>query len=256
MAPSRSSPAAPPLYAGVVSDLTEAIASGRYVVGSLLPTEHELADHYAVSRQTIRAALRVLQDRGFISRKKGVGSRVESADPDRGYFQSIAALDDLVRVAAVEVRAISSVESVTLDRAAARRLLAPLGSRWLVFTGLRVDRARDNRPVSFARIYVDARYPEIEQKVLANPTVLVSALLEPLSGQPIVEARQEVSGTLIDEALAAQLDAPVGSPALRILRHYKTEQSSILEITESIYPADRMSLSMRLRRVTAEGRPE
>ena len=245
-----------PLYADVTNKLIEAITSGQYTVGSLLPTEFELAAQYNVSRQTVRAALKVLQDLGYISRKKGVGSCVESLDPSAGYTQSLAALEDLVLIAASEARQIHSVETVTLNRALARQLNAPLGSEWVRFTGARVDLEKENRPMSWANIYVDARFKAISDEVIANPTVLISTILEPVSGQPIQEVRQIVSATLIDEELSAHLGVPVGSPALRILRHYKTARNSILEITESIYPAERMSLSTVLRRTDFKGRME
>ena len=44
----------PTRYSTVAKDLMEGIASGRYPVGSLLPTEFELCDLYDVSRHTVR----------------------------------------------------------------------------------------------------------------------------------------------------------------------------------------------------------
>ena len=41
-------------YAQVARDLTDGIANGRFPVGSLLPTELELCEHYAASRHTVR----------------------------------------------------------------------------------------------------------------------------------------------------------------------------------------------------------
>lgn len=235
-------------YADVAGKLIDAIAGGRYVVGSLLPTELELADDFGVSRQTVRIALQALQDRGYISRKKGVGSRVESTDPASGYAQMLGALDDLVKVAATEVRRIRSVQMVKLGRAAARELQAPYGSQWLCFAGLRVDTQREERPISWARIYVDAHFARIAESVQAHPEVLVSAFLERECGQSIDEVRQTIQATLLDGELAALLDAPAGSPALRVLRHYKTTQQRLIEITETIYPAARMSVTSTLRR--------
>ena len=46
---------------------------------------------------------------------------------------------------------------------------------------------------------------------------------------------------------AMYLDAQVGSPCLRILRHYMGIKRNILEISESYHPGDRYALTMNMR---------
>ncbi|WP_093222498.1 MULTISPECIES: winged helix-turn-helix domain-containing protein [unclassified Variovorax] len=75
--------------------LAQAIASDRYPVGSLLPTEFELCDLYGESRYAVRMALDELREQGLISRKKNVGSRVEAARTTTGFLQSLASVEDL-----------------------------------------------------------------------------------------------------------------------------------------------------------------
>lgn len=234
-------------YIDVANSLVKEIVDGHYVIGSLLPTEHELAGQFGASRHTVRAALALLQDRGYISRKKAVGSRVESSNPTASYTQSVETLEDLVRVAATEVRSLKSIQPIILDRPTARRLGAPVGSDWILFTGPRVD-VRRQMPVSWANIYIDAAFSKIIERVEANPQMLISSMIERECGQTIAEIRQTISGTLIDEGLAEELHTQAGSAGLRILRHYKDASNRILEITETIYPADRVSISFQLKR--------
>ncbi|MDF3885661.1 hypothetical protein [Cupriavidus basilensis] len=66
-----------------------------------------------------------------------MGTVVESVDPKASFTQSFGTVEDLVRVAATEFRAVEDVRTVTLDRAAARHLQAPVKSEWLVFSGAR-----------------------------------------------------------------------------------------------------------------------
>lgn len=54
----------------------EFIVSGKAPAGELLPSETWLAAHYGVSRVTIRAALRMLQDAHMIRIRNGIGSVV------------------------------------------------------------------------------------------------------------------------------------------------------------------------------------
>src|SRR5689334_21429814 len=66
-----------PLYIKVAHALQHQIGAGEYPIGSLLPTEIELAKRHGVSRQTIRQAVQQLRQKKLLSAKKGVGTRVE-----------------------------------------------------------------------------------------------------------------------------------------------------------------------------------
>ncbi len=46
----------PSLYRKVAEDIKAAIAAGGYAAGARLPSEHELAERYSVSRGTVRQA--------------------------------------------------------------------------------------------------------------------------------------------------------------------------------------------------------
>jgi len=116
-------------YAQVARDLTEGITNGRFRVGSLLPTELELGEHYGVSRHTVRAAIRELQELGLVSRRKKVGTRVEAASPSRGYRQSLASVEDLVQFGAAHTRVVREIKDVVADRALARELGCAPGTR-------------------------------------------------------------------------------------------------------------------------------
>jgi DNA-binding GntR family transcriptional regulator len=201
--------------------------SGSHVVGSLLPTEHELAERHGVSRHTVRAALRLLQELGYVSRKKAVGTIVESTNPNASYTQSFSTVEDLVRVAATEVRSIENVRSTILDRNTARRLEAPIGSQWILMSATRVDVRKSRAPVAWAEIYIDAAFADITEDICKHPDMLISSLIEREFGLAIAEIR------------------PLG---LRLVRQYKSADGRILEITDTCYPADRVSVSSQLKR--------
>jgi GntR family transcriptional regulator len=235
-------------YAELARTLVQEIESGRHVVGSLLPTEHELAERYSMSRHTVRSALGLLQDMGYVSRKKAVGTIVESAKPNASYTQSFSTVDDLVRVAASEVRSIEDVRPTTLDRSTARRLEAPVGSRWTLMSATRLDVRRGRAPVAWADIYIDEAFARITDDIRNHPDMLISSMIEREFGVSIVEIRQVVSGMLIDAPLAKILGVAPGSAGLRLVRQYKSAGGRILEITDTRYPADRVSVSFQLKR--------
>lgn len=57
-------------------DLEAAILNQEYLSGDLLPSENALAKQYKVSRETIRKALTLLLENGYIQKQQGKGSIV------------------------------------------------------------------------------------------------------------------------------------------------------------------------------------
>ncbi len=61
------------IFEDVVEQIQDAILSGQVKPGETLPSERELREVFKVSRGTIREALRVLEQKGLIEIKLGVG---------------------------------------------------------------------------------------------------------------------------------------------------------------------------------------
>jgi len=64
----------------LIDSLGEAIVSGRFQPGDLLPREPELMAEYRVSRTSVREALKVLAAKGLIETRQRVGTRVRPQD--------------------------------------------------------------------------------------------------------------------------------------------------------------------------------
>ena len=61
-------------YDALVQDLRVAMLNGDIKAGDKLPSENELANKYSISRQTVRKALQVLHDEGYIYAEHGRGT--------------------------------------------------------------------------------------------------------------------------------------------------------------------------------------
>lgn len=228
--------------------LAEAIADGTHPVGSLLPTEFELCEAHGLSRYAVRKALDELQELGLISRRKNVGTRVESARPAGGFTQSIATVDELAQFGAQHVRVIRSAEPIVADLALAKELGCEGGTRWLHISSLRMDGGARARPICWTDVYVDAAFGGIDERVRAAPEVLISNLIEEHYGRAIVRIRQEVEAIPMPAQLAAQLQSEEGSAALRITRRYYDAAAQLLEISRTVHPANRFTFVMEMNR--------
>jgi GntR family transcriptional repressor for pyruvate dehydrogenase complex len=66
----------------VASEIEEAIIEGAYATGSQLPSEQQLADQFGVSRNVVREAFKVLQERGLIQIVNGSGAFICQPNAD------------------------------------------------------------------------------------------------------------------------------------------------------------------------------
>ncbi|KMO38222.1 GntR family transcriptional regulator [Methylobacterium aquaticum] len=241
------------LWAQVARDLTAGITTGRFPIGSLLPTELELCEHYGASRHTVRTAIRQLQDQGLVSRKKKAGTRVEAAAPTSGYRQSLASLEDLIQFGVAHIRTVQETAEVTADASLAAELGCEEGTRWFRISSLRLDGRPGGAPIGWTDVYIDPTYADLGDVVRASPDVLITTLIEQRYGRRSAEIRQDVDAIALPAVRAAALQAKPEAPALRIVRQYLDEKGKVFEISSTIHPAGRFTVSQRLRRMYENG---
>ena len=238
-----------PIYEDIARDLLEAIHRGQYPVGGLIPTELELAARYEVSRQTVRAAMRRLTELGAVSRRKGSGTRVESREaPQQSFQQTLGSLGDLVALAAATERDIRSIETIVMDRKAARRFGCQPGSRWLRIAYVRASTKPKAPPLAWVDCYVEESYADAVRNVRKDRR-LVCDMIADSYGVIAAEVHQTVAATLIPNEFAKPLGAEAGSSALEVIRRYLDSQGRLFEISESTHPAGRYVVTSVLKRV-------
>jgi DNA-binding FadR family transcriptional regulator len=69
-------PAARNFHTFVINEIGVAIVTGRFPVGSILPSDAEMMGSYGVSRTVLREALRTLEAKGMVEARPKVGTRV------------------------------------------------------------------------------------------------------------------------------------------------------------------------------------
>ncbi len=230
-------------------ELESRIADGRHPVGSLLPTEPELAASFGVSRQTIRQAHQRLRELGLISARKRLGTRVEANRPRQAFRQSLHSLTDVFRYARATVFRVTTIRPVTARGALAEQLVCAPGEAWIHAAGLR-EVPGEAEPIGWTEVWLLGTYAE----VLTGPQVHRTAIFEQVQerfGVALVEIRQEIGATLLDATLARRLRAEEASPALRIERRYFAEGGRLVELSVNTHPADRFRYGMVLQQGAA-----
>jgi DNA-binding GntR family transcriptional regulator len=240
-----------PRYLQVAQRLQRAIEQGDFPVGSLLPTELQLAERYGVSRQTVREAISQLRQRGMLSTRKRVGTRVDAADPTRLFRYAFQSVGDLLGLAAETEMVVDGRDWLTARGRLAAELGCAAGQRWL---RLRCRRRQPGaaRPLCCSDVYVEPRLAP----AVATQDVFRSALfmlLEHAAGEPVREIRQEIQATVLDAPTAERLQAEAGAPALRVIRRYVGTGNRLIEVSVTTLPADRFVYSLTIQRQSGTG---
>ena len=234
-----------PRYAVVAQVLTDDILSGRYPVGTALPTEHALCSQFDISRHTVREALRRLQALGLVTRRAGVGTLVKSDRIAQRYVQVGDTVSDLYQYAKDTALNVLSSTDIEADTETAALLGCPKGQAWTKLHGLRMMDA-GRLPVALSDVYITRAHRGILEDI-EGVVLPIWSLVETRYGVTPAEVRQQIMATTLDHDEAEKLQATAGDPALRITRHYLTDSSDIYEVAINLYPADRFTYSNTLR---------
>ncbi len=222
----------------VVDALRQEITTGRLAPGSRLPGEHDLAERFAVSRGTVRAALAELSDLEYIDTRGGIGSIVTfdgaALDPRAGWARSIHATG-------VEV----STRVLRIEKIVDDGLAGEVGSVTSSF--IAVDRLRQ---------LADGTALSLERSRIPCFGVLLSVLDEGLvegsitatldrAGLVPARAEQWVDVLPLVPEDAQLLGQPAGTPFLHSRRVSHTQTGDFVESVESLLTPGRFRLHMR-----------
>jgi GntR family transcriptional regulator len=240
-------------YLQVARTLRKEIVDGVYPVGSQLPTEHELCERFAVSRYTIREALRRLRDDNLVSSRPRTGTLVVPRPSSDSYVQHVMSINDLLDFATGTRFVIESVAMVTTDAELSARTGLARGEQWLSVGGFRQAEAANGVESPAAALcrteyYINRAFAAVG-RLLQRHEGPIFPLIEDLFGLSIVEVQQEIVAVLLSPELAVGLDVEPGSPALQVQRTYRASDGQVAQVTINTHPASRFRHSMTMRRV-------
>lgn len=232
------------LWVQLARDIANAIVIGRYPVGSLLPKELDICKERGLSRHTVRAALDQLQRSGIIERTPHVGTRVISQGASRGFAYHLSTFKDVDKLGATHSREICQRAHIAISRQVAALTGAPIGSRWIKLTNIRLGVHEDEPPIACTQVFIPEAWEDVVDAAEKEPTTLVASLVNRLHGVVCKEVKQDISAVAMPAEQAMWLRCPVGIPTLKIRRIYLDEVGKPLEISISWHPGDRYSFSL------------
>jgi len=243
-----------PVYRRIADELQAAIESGGYPIGSTLPTESELCQHFGVSRHTIRSALRLLDEAGLTARRHGSGTVVISDTGGRDYefVQVVNTVDHLRRVHREMRLEVLETGSDPPPRDLATRFGFRAAGDWRSLVGLRMGKriGRVALAVGLARVYLRAQL-NFDMSELAAAGLSFFDTIEEQSDTRCTRVHQEISAQALSAVDAERLGIEAGAPALRIARVYHDEAELVFLVSDTLHPADLFRLHMNFHRRAA-----
>lgn len=234
--------AAAPRYQSIADELRLAIANGELPPGAPFPTEADLMRRHAVSRFTVREALRRLEAEGLIARRRGSGTIVEARP---GVFRrDLSNLDEILQYDAatrfdfppLTLRPLNRDEARALGRAACERWHVAAGRRLLIATG---------EPIALVSAFVAEPFGAEVARLTPRGGPIFQQLAQML-GRPIARVTQEIRAIAATTAQAEALGLARRAPCLLIVRGFHLAGGETLEYSLSVHPAERFHYAMHI----------
>jgi DNA-binding GntR family transcriptional regulator len=233
----RASPV--PMYFQVAQQLEHAIESGELPPGSRLDGELALADQLGVSRPTLRRAIEYLVDRGYLVRRRAVGTQVVHPKVRRPVELS-SLYDDLTASRKNPRTKVLSIGAVPATDFVANALGLDDGREVLAVERLRYA---DGQPLALMRNWLPPGLVELDAQRL-EATGLYQLMRA--AGIGLHLASQTIGARGASGAEARLLQAHKGEPLLTMRRTTYNENGQPVELGDHIYRASSYSFEIVL----------
>ena len=232
------------LYDSIREDLLSKIKDGTYAEGQTIPSEIELAQAYGVSRPTVRQAVQLLADEGYLERRRRRGTIVTRPKVRQSFTMTISSFEDAMRLAGSLPRTnVLVFRTEPAGAEAARALGLPEGAD--VYRLVRL-RYADDVPNVFVESYVPCEpYPGLEGFDL-NQVSLYDAMER--CGRPVVSAHRRLEAIRADGPTAALLDVEPGDPLLLFHTVARDDAGTPVEYSVATYRGESNSFEIDVRR--------
>jgi GntR family transcriptional regulator len=237
-----------PLHAQLAAAVRAQIRDGRLPMGTSLPTELEIAAALDISRHTVRHALGVLANEGWLRRQRGARTVVAARQADDTVIER--RLGSFYAFAwEIEARGEHhSSKILARDRVVADARLAHALAVALATPLERIERLRsaDDEPLTLEVSILPAALSAVfEDAALERQSIY--DLLEQRHKIAVVRASETLKPVVLDRRAAGLLGVPPGSPAFSVER-VSWSQHGPVEWQHSLIRGDRYLYSVELPR--------
>ncbi|MBU2664832.1 GntR family transcriptional regulator [Actinoplanes bogorensis] len=237
-----------PRYVAIAAELRDRITGEKLAPHTLMPSERELSETYAVSRMTARHALSLLENEGYVYRKPPRGTFV--AEP-RVPFHIGSFSDEIIRAGRRPAAQLLWASEREPSASAQAAFDMPSTGRVHALHRLRFA---DDEPIALETTYFPV---ELTPGLLDQP--LTGSLWELLRSHydvVPVSAHATIQSIVIDDTSCARLRLRSASAGILLTRFTYDSTGRCIEFARDVYRADRASFEVEARiPIPVDGEP-
>lgn len=234
-----------PSYMMVYQKMKEMIVNEVHPIGSFIPREPDLCNQFNVSRTTLRKAMELLEQEGFVDIQQGRGTKVLDYKTTQK-LNYVTSFSETLEAKGYSVQSKSMyIDMVIPPGNILEELLLPPETEVV-----RIQRIQlaNGKPIAIITNYIIA---ELVPGIISDSGTFVSLYhhLEEKYGIKITSARDDIKAKVSDFLESELLQIPVGSPLI-VDRRVTFSLSKPIEVVIMIVDGSKYEFS-----VTLSGRP-
>lgn len=230
-----------PLYTQLEVILRKKIEHGEYNKGELLPTEKELMERYQVSRVTVRQAMALLAQAGYVKSQRGIGTEVIYDKIEEQMNKVISFTEEMKKHHITMQTSYCEMVKVYPDKIVAKNLDIPLTEPCYC---LKRVRDVDGKPLVYTITYLKpvASFPLCSDCYKES----LYQYLNEVHGIRIESGKDTLESALPSKEVQKRLQIQENMPVFIRTRKTFMSNGEVLEYSKCYYPGNRYKYTVKL----------
>lgn len=232
-----------PMYRQIADTLRERVQQGELKPGDALPTESALQDEFAVSRVTVRQALKQLTQEAIIESIQGSGSYVKEERVNYDIYQLTSFYEKLADRHVETHSDVQVFEAIGANSELAAKLEVALGDKIWHVKRLRFIK---QKPMTLEETWMPlALFPDLTWEVMENSKY---HFIEQVKKMVIDRSEQEIVPIMPSEEIASLLGVDPHQPILEKISRGFLHDGRVFEYSRNAFKSDDYKFTLVARR--------
>ncbi|MBE1276711.1 GntR family transcriptional regulator [Enterovibrio baiacu] len=231
------------MYRQIADAIRENIRNGEYKVGEALPTEAQLREAFAVSRVTVRQALKLLIENGELESIRGSGTYVKNNKVNYDIYQQSSFAEKWEHSGGVTHSDVLAFEVKNASIKMADLLNVEEGAQ--IFYVRRV-RYLDNNPITVEETWLPTvMFPDLTYQVMQGSKY---QFIEKQKGLIIDRSEQEIIPVLPPKEIAELLGVDPADPIIEKRTRGYLEDDTVFEYSRNYFKSSDYKFTLVAKR--------